>query len=205
MIEMLSTAARDDESRRALYEKLCAQMKTCRRCGLCEARRNAVPGEGSLTAGIVFVGEGPGADEDEQGRPFVGASGQLLTRILEAAKFRREEVYITNVVKCRPPMNRTPRIEEVLTCQCYLEAQLALLKPKIIVCLGNTPLKWFLHGADGIMKMRGRWFKWRGAALMPMFHPSFLLRNESKARGGPKDLTWQDIQEVRKRYEHLKG
>ncbi len=205
MTEMLYKAQGSGEERRSLYEALCSQMLKCERCELCRTRKNVVPGEGSVTSGIMFVGEGPGADEDEQGRPFVGAAGKLLTRILEAAKFKREEVYITNIVKCRPPMNRTPQIEEVLACQCHLEAQLALIRPKVIVCLGNTPLKWFLHGTEGITKMRGRWFDWRGADLMPMFHPSYLLRNESKAKGSPKDLTWHDILEVKERYESLRG
>ncbi|WOL38836.1 uracil-DNA glycosylase [Pyramidobacter sp. YE332] len=205
MTEMLSQAQRSPQERTALYQLLRDAANRCEQCGLCRSRKNVVVGEGSLTSRIMFVGEGPGEVEDNSGRPFVGPAGQLLTRILEAAKFSRDDVYITNIVKCRPPNNRVPEIEEVLSCQRWLEAQIALLQPQIIVCLGNTPLKWFLHGTEGITKMRGRWFTWRGAALMPMFHPSYLLRNQSRERGGPKDLTWRDIQEIRQRYESLRG
>ena len=205
MTEMLYQAQRSPQERTALYQLLRDAANRCEQCGLCRSRKNVVVGEGSLTSRIMFVGEGPGEVEDNSGRPFVGPAGQLLTRILEAAGFKRDDVYITNIVKCRPPNNRVPEIEEVLNCQRWLEAQIALLQPQIIVCLGNTPLKWFLHGTEGITKMRGRWFTWRGAALMPMFHPSYLLRNQSRERGGPKDLTWRDIQEKRQRYESLRG
>jgi len=205
MTEMLHKALRQPQERAELYELLRQAVLRCERCGLCGTRRNVVVGEGSLTSRIMFVGEGPGEVEDETGRPFVGPAGQLLTRILEAAGFKREDVYITNIVKCRPPGNRVPQIEEVITCQNWLEAQLSLLRPKIIVTLGNTPLKWFLHVTGGITKVRGRWFDWRGAALMPMFHPSYLLRNESRAQDSPKALTWRDIQQVYARYRGLMG
>ncbi len=203
MTEYLHKAMRAPEERELLYERLCEGMRNCKRCGLCAARKNAVPGEGSLTSRVMFVGEGPGEQEDETGRPFVGPAGKLLSQILQAAGFKREEVYIANVVKCRPPDNRVPTIEETLRCQPWLEAQLALLRPRIIVALGNTPLRWFLHVSGGITKMRGRWFTWRGAALMPMFHPSYLLRNDSRKKGDPKDLTWGDIRRVRERCESL--
>ncbi len=164
-------------------------------------RKQAVTGEGSLDATLMFVGEGPGADEDSQGIPFVGRAGQLLDRILEAAGIKREEVYITNVVKCRPPENRTPAIEEIVVCQRFLEAQIAIINPRVIVCLGNTPTKWFLGTTEGITKIRGQWFSWKGIDIMPMFHPSYLLRNESRRKDGPKALTWMDIQEVKKRLD----
>ncbi len=205
MTEMLYQARRGPEERAALYETLRGSILQCQKCGLCTRRINVVPGEGDIESRIMFVGEGPGEDEDETGRPFVGRAGQLLTQILGAAGFEREKVYITNIVKCRPPQNRVPEIEEVLNCQGWLEAQIALLRPRIIVCLGNTPLKWFIHSTNGITKMRGRWFTWRGAMLMPMFHPSYLLRNDSREKGGPKALTWQDIQQVWARYNSLKG
>jgi len=205
MTEMLFKAMRSPQKRAQLYSLFQDAVLHCERCGLCRTRKNVVVGEGSLTNRIMFVGEGPGEVEDDTGRPFVGPAGQLLTRILEAAGFKREEVYITNIVKCRPPGNRVPEIEEVLRCQGWLEAQIALLRPQIIVALGNTPLKWFLHSTGGITKMRGRWFTWRGISLMPMFHPSYLLRNESREKGGPKDLTWRDIQEIRARYMSLQG
>ena len=205
MIELLFKAMRSPEERASLYERLREAVMRCERCSLCKTRKNVVPGEGSLTNRIMFVGEGPGEVEDEQGRPFVGPAGQLLTKILEAAGFKREDVYITNIVKCRPPGNRVPEIEEVLSCQSWLEAQIALLQPRIIIALGNTPMKWFLHSTGGITKMRGRWFDWRGVSLMPMFHPSYLLRNQSREKDGPKALTWRDIQQVYARYESLKG
>ena len=205
MTELLFKAMRSTQERTALYEKLREAVMRCERCGLCKTRKNVVPGEGSLTNRIMFVGEGPGEVEDEMGRPFVGPAGQLLTRILEAAGFKREDVFITNIVKCRPPGNRVPEIEEVLSCQGWLEAQIVLLRPRIIIALGNTPLKWFLHSTGGITKMRGRWFDWRGISLMPMFHPSYLLRNQSREKDGPKALTWNDIQQVYARYQSLKG
>lgn len=205
MNEILHKAMRTPRERAELYEMFCESVRHCRRCGLCEGRRNVVPGEGNLNSPIMFVGEGPGEQEDNTGRPFVGKSGELLTRILASAGFKREEVYIANIVKCRPPKNRDPAIEEVVSCQCWLEAQLALIEPRIIVALGNTPLKWFLHVSGGITKMRGRWFTWRGADLMPMFHPSYLLHNDSRKKGDPKDLTWNDIKQVYARYESLRG
>ena len=138
-------------------------------------------------------------EEDKEGKPFIGKAGKLLTKIFEAAGIDRKEVYITNVVKCRPPDNRTPVIEEMLACSKYLETQIALINPDIIVCLGSTPTKWFLKSTEGITKLRGKWFKWRGIDLMPMFHPSYLLRNQSRKPGSPKEVTWKDIQEI-KRY-----
>jgi uracil-DNA glycosylase family 4 len=204
MTEMLYKAQRSDSERLGLYHELHDSILKCEKCGLCKTRKNVVVGEGDINSRIMFVGEGPGEVEDDTGRPFVGPAGELLTQILKAAGFEREKVYITNIVKCRPPRNRVPEIEEVISCQGWLEAQIALLHPQIIVCLGNTPLKWFIHSTEGITKMRGRWFTWRGAALMPMFHPSYLLRNESRRKGSPKDLTWQDIQRVWTRYEELR-
>ena len=150
-----------------------------------------------------MVGEGPGADEDAQGLAFVGRAGQLLTKILSAAGIDRESVFITNVVKCRPPNNRTPTQEEMLKCGDFLEAQLLLLRPRILVCLGNTPLKWLLRTSEGITALRGRWFDWRGVQLFPMFHPSYLLRNDSRQKGSPKDLTWQDVQNLKARLDEI--
>lgn len=204
MTELLYKAQRGEAERLTLYRELRDSILKCEKCGLCRTRKNVVTGEGDINSRIMFVGEGPGEVEDDTGRPFVGPAGELLTQILKAAGFEREKVYITNIVKCRPPKNRVPEIEEVINCQGWLEAQIALLRPQIIVCLGNMPLKWFIHSTEGITKMRGRWFTWRGAALMPMFHPSYLLRNESRKKGSPKDLTWQDIQHVWARYEELR-
>lgn len=203
MIEIIHKAKTAGE-KQSLYEALIAVMEKCQRCKLCNSRHSVVPGEGPMDASVMFVGEGPGADEDTQGRPFVGKAGQLLTKILTAARIPRKEVYITNIVKCRPPENRVPQIEETLSCQIYLEAQIALIAPKVIVSLGNTPTQWFLNCTGGITRMRGRWFSWHGTELMPMFHPSYLLRNESREKGGPKDLTWQDIQQVKAKFDLYK-
>lgn len=197
----------DDKERdaawEAAWEDLRGRVAACRRCGLCEARTNTVFGQGAVRTPLVMVGEGPGADEDAQGLAFVGRAGQLLTKILSAAGIDRESVFITNVVKCRPPNNRTPTQEEMLKCGDFLEAQLLLLRPRILVCLGNTPLKWLLRTSEGITALRGRWFDWRGVRLFPMFHPSYLLRNDSRQKGSPKDLTWQDVQNLKARLDEI--
>ena len=192
-----------EAARDAAWEELRGRVAACRRCGLCETRTNTVFGQGAVHTPIVMVGEGPGADEDAQGLAFVGRAGQLLTKILGAAGIDRESVFITNVVKCRPPNNRTPTQEEMLKCGDFLEAQLLLLRPRILVCLGNTPLKWLLRTSEGITALRGRWFDWRGVQLFPMFHPSYLLRNDSRQKGSPKDLTWQDVQNLKARLDEI--
>ncbi len=189
------------EEKRKCWETIQDQVKKCVLCPLHKDRNCTVFGEGPWNADLMFVGEGPGADEDREGIPFIGRAGQLLTRILEAAGISRDQVFITNVVKCRPPNNRVPMIEEMMACSSYLEAQIAIINPRIIVCLGSTPTKWFLKSTEGISKIRGKWFSWRGIDLMPMFHPSYLLRNQSRKPGSPKDLTWQDIKEVKERLE----
>jgi uracil-DNA glycosylase len=164
----------------------------CKACRLCDGRRNTVPGEGNPAPTLLFVGEGPGADEDEQGRPFVGAAGQLLTKMIEAMGLKRDEVFIANVVKCRPPGNRTPEADEVNACLPFLEQQIALLKPKIICALGNTPLR-ALTGDDkaGITRMRGQKLSYRGITMIPTFHPSYLLRNPEA-----KKPCWDDLKLV---------
>ena len=179
------------------------RVKNCKECKLCETRTNTVFGQGNRDSGVVLIGEGPGEDEDLQGLAFVGKAGQLLTQILEAGKISRDDVFIMNIVKCRPPENRTPTAEEMAKCSQHLEAQLALLRPMIVVCLGNTPMKWLLQTTEGISKIRGKWFDWRGAKLMPMFHPSYLLRNQSRAKGSPKDQTWMDVQALKKQIEDM--
>ena len=181
------------------WDELKARVEACDRCGLCAARTRTVFGQGAVRTPLVFVGEGPGADEDREGLAFVGKAGQLLTQILGAAGIDRESVFITNVVKCRPPNNRVPTQEEMLRCGDYLEAQLLLLRPRLLVCLGNTPMRWILKTTEGITALRGRWFEWRGIEVMPMFHPSYLLRNDSRQKGSPKDLTWQDVQKLKAR------
>ncbi|MDN5336611.1 MAG: uracil-DNA glycosylase [Synergistales bacterium] len=192
-----------EEARKDAWSRLRELTAGCKKCPLAEGRKNVVFGDGNPSAGVMFIGEGPGADEDEQGIPFVGKAGKLLTKILESVEISRQEIYITNVVKCRPPGNRVPTVEEMTACDEYLQAQIALIRPKIIVCLGSTPTKWMLRTTEGITKIRGRWFNWRNISVMPMFHPSYLLRNASNKSGSPKHQTWLDIQEVKRRWEEL--
>lgn len=174
----------------------------CQMCPLGLLRKNTVPGEGNLYSPILFVGEGPGEEEDNQGRPFVGKAGQLLTKILESVNIAREDVYIANMVKCRPPNNRVPTSLEIQACSQYLLAQIEVINPRMIVPLGSTALNFFLGEDQQITKVRGREFIWKGNIIIfPMFHPSYLLRNPSKEKGSPKDLTWQDIKKVRKYYD----
>ncbi len=193
------------EDRSLMLEQIRNRALSCERCGLCSSRTNVVFGEGVLEGGLMFVGEGPGADEDQQGVPFVGRAGQLLTQILSAAGISRDQVYITNVVKCRPPGNRVPTYEEMMVCDQFLQAQILLVRPRLLVLLGSTPTKWILKTQEAISKLRGQWFQWRGMEVMPMFHPSYLLRNPSNKVGSPKHLTWEDIQEVKRRWDSVRG
>jgi len=193
-----------NSTRKECWELLRNKIENCTLCDLHRERNLTVFGEGPMEARLVFIGEGPGADEDKEGRPFIGKAGKLLTRILDAAGISRKEVFISNVVKCRPPNNRVPSLEEMMACNSYLEAQISLINPEVIVCLGSTPTKWLLKSTEGISKIRGKWFKWRGIDLMPMFHPSYLLRNQSRKPGSPKELTWKDIQEVKRKLDDMK-
>jgi DNA polymerase len=168
------------------------ELGDCTRCKLHSGRKTIVFGEGDPNAGLVFVGEGPGYEEDQQGRPFVGAAGQLLTDIIvKGMKLRREDVYICNIVKCRPPDNRNPEPDEIEACEPFLIKQLQAIKPKVIVALGNVAAKTLLKTTEGITKLRGKWHTYQGIPLMPTFHPAYLLRN-------PRDkaLVWNDIQQV---------
>ncbi len=180
-------------------EEIAERVSSCTKCGLSENRTNAVPGEGDPDADLLFIGEGPGRKEDQQGRPFVGRAGNKLTEILSSVSLKRGQVFITNIVKCRPPENRTPRTEEVQACFPYLEAQIAEINPSIIVTLGNAATKTLLETDDGITTTRGSFYSWRGSIqVFPMFHPSYLLRNPSKEKGSPKYQTWKDIKKVKK-------
>ena len=187
------------------WEELKSRVENCRKCGLCEKRHNTVFGEGpEEDCRVVIVGEAPGADEDAFGRPFVGKAGQLLNGILrDGGKIQRDTLYITNMIKCRPPENRNPSREEMSACNEFLEAQLLLLHPDIVVTLGNIPTQWLLKTTSGISNLRGQWFNWRGIKLFPMFHPSFLLRNDSRAKGSPKYLTWQDVRALKAKIDEL--
>jgi len=185
-------------------EELKAKAKNCRACRLAETRTQVVFSRGNPEARLMFVGEAPGADEDKQGLPFVGKAGQLLDRILEAAGIDPDEVYITNVVKCRPPGNRTPLPDEVKVCtQLWLLPEIEIVRPQIIVPLGSVATQFFLGQKVPITKVRGKWFEWNGIKIFPMFHPAYLLRNPSRAPGSPKALTWKDIQEVKRALDEL--
>ena len=176
-----------------------ADMGDCTRCGLHEGRSKIVFGSGNPNAKVVFVGEGPGADEDAQGLPFVGRAGQLLTQMInntasrEGIAIRREDVYICNVVKCRPPDNRTPEPDEMKTCGQFLERQLEAIRPKAICVLGGTAAKFLLSTKQGITRIRGNWHEWRGIPVMPTYHPSFLLRPYAQDK---KREAWQDLRAV---------
>ena len=163
----------------------------CRLCGLCETRNLTVPGQGSAHPEIMFIGEGPGADEDRQGLAFVGRAGQLLTKIILAMGYEREAVWIGNIVKCRPPNNRVPTPEEMKSCLPYLREQIALLQPKVIVCLGATAVKGLFETQTGITNLRGQWMTFEGIDAMPTYHPAYLLRNPPAKRE-----VWADMQEV---------
>lgn len=171
----------------------------CRVCRLCRDRAQVVFGDGHADADLMFVGEGPGAEEDRQGVPFVGAAGQLLTKIIQAIELDRSQVYITNVVKCRPPGNRDPEHDEIDACVPHLVEQIDLVRPRLIVALGRVAARTLLHSAAPIGQMRGSWFKVRGADMRVTYHPAALLRNEELKRP-----TWDDMKIVRDRLKELR-
>jgi len=166
----------------------------CRLCPLAASRNKAVPGEGRKDADLMFVGEAPGRDEDMQGKPFVGRAGQLLTKILEAMNFGRQDVYITNVVKCRPPNNREPKAEEIDKCKAYLLEQIGQIRPKVIVTLGNVPAHFFIPSRKGVTALRGDFYPFNDILVMPTFHPSYLVRNEANRH--LRKLVWDDMKKV---------
>ena len=164
----------------------------CQRCKLARGRRTIVFGQGNPEARLMFVGEAPGFDEDIQGLAFVGKAGQLLTRIIEAMGLRREEVYIANVIKCRPPDNRNPEPDEILACQPFLEKQIETIRPRVIVGLGKFAGQWLLKTAEPISRLRGRLGEYQGIQVMPTYHPAYLLRNPAA-----KKEVWEDMKLVR--------
>jgi uracil-DNA glycosylase family 4 len=174
-----------------------AEIGDCQRCRLSKGRKNLVFGEGDPDADILFVGEGPGREEDRQGRPFVGDAGKVLTNLIRKMGLKREDVYIANVVKCRPPMNRDPEQDEILTCSPFLEKQIEIIRPQVIMALGRVSSQRLVGSMIPISKLRGKFYDFKGIPLMPTFHPAYLIRN-------PKDkwLTWNDAQKV---LEKLKG
>lgn len=181
------------------------EISNCQKCDLCKTRKKTVPGVGPENVKLVFIGEAPGADEDTSGIPFVGKAGQHLDRILLAAGFKREELYICNILKCRPPENRNPTLSEMICCTPYLQRQLRLLNPQLIACLGNVAIK-FVIGPDapGITRIHGQWFtSIFDIPTMAMYHPSFLVRSSDREKGSPNWEMWQDIQNLKKRYDAL--
>lgn len=183
------------------WKELYNECSICRKCGLGDKRINMVFGEGNLKAPIMFIGEAPGADEDREGLPFVGKAGQLLTKGLTALDIiRGRDYYICNVCKCRPENNRTPNDEEAEACLPYLRNQVALIRPKIIVCLGAVALRFVLDKEGKITRDRGKWIERKGFYMMATFHPAALFRDESK-----KALFWQDLKSIKVKYEELKS
>ncbi|HEY3027131.1 MAG TPA: uracil-DNA glycosylase [Pyrinomonadaceae bacterium] len=176
-------------------ESIWTDIGDCTRCPLCHSRTNVVNTHGNRKARLMFVGEAPGADEDAQSRPFVGRAGQLLTKIIEAMGLKRDEVLIGNVNRCRPPGNRQPTTEEAAVCKPFLLREIAVVRPEVIVVLGNSAMKNLLETREGITRLRGQFQEYHGIKVMPTFHPAYLLRDPSKKRE-----TWEDMKRVR---EHL--
>lgn len=172
-------------------EQIRMDLGNCRRCGLSKNRTHIVFGEGDPKARLVFVGEGPGADEDRSGRPFVGQAGQLLTRIIQAMRLTRDQVYICNVIKCRPPQNRNPEPDEINACRPFLERQLAAIAPEVICTLGTFAGQTLLDSSAPISRLRGRFHIYKGIKVMPSFHPAYLLRNPDQKR-----VVWEDMKKI---------
>jgi DNA polymerase len=180
------------------YKELYKTCHECRKCSLCEGRTNVVFGEGNINAGLMFVGEGPGHDEDMQGRPFVGKAGQLLTKIIEAINLKREDVYIANIVKCRPPNNRVPLSEETKECLPYLRNQVAIIRPRILDCLGATAGSNIINRDLRITRDRGQWIQRGSTFLIATYHPAALLRDPDKKREA-----WEDLKRIRDKYNEI--
>jgi uracil-DNA glycosylase len=187
----------DTKNSEAGLYKIFAGMAGCQLCPIGKTRKNLVFGNGNPQAKVVFVGEAPGADEDEQGLPFVGRAGQLLTKIIEAMGLSRKDVYICNILKCRPPQNRNPLPEEILACEPFLKKQLQIIAPRIICALGTFAAKTLLKTEVPISVLRGRFHSYEGIKLMPTYHPAYLLRNPSA-----KKLVWEDVQLIMKELQN---
>lgn len=182
------------------WEQLNGEVEHCRACSLCDTRGKAVPGEGSRSASVLFVGEGPGAEEDRQGRPFVGPAGMLLDKMLAAIGLTREDVFIANIVKCRPPENRVPTDTEAKACLSYLRRQVKLLNPGIIVCLGSTAAKHIIDPGARVTRDRGRWVEKGGYSMLATYHPAALLRDETLLIDA-----WRDLKMLEQRLRELEA
>ena len=187
------------------FDQIRKDIGICQLCGLCKTRKNVVPGVGNEHAKLVLIGEAPGADEDIQGIPFVGKAGKHLDKILAAAGFKKEDLYICNILKCRPPNNRDPNLAEMKVCTPYLQRQLALIKPKLIGCLGNISAHYVISPSiPGITRIRGQWFNSIfGIPAFAMYHPSYLIRSESREKGSPNWQMWQDIRALKAKYDSV--
>ncbi|RJP18403.1 MAG: uracil-DNA glycosylase [Candidatus Omnitrophota bacterium] len=181
------------KSKKQRLTELERSLKNCKACKLCQKRTQVVFGAGSPTAELVFIGEGPGEDEDKQGIPFVGRAGQLLTKMIQAMNLSRDDVYICNVVKCHPPGNRNPAPDEIVACEPFLLQQLDIIRPRVIVALGKFAAQTLLQTNEAITRMRGEWRDYHGVKVMPTFHPSYLLRTPNDKR-----KVWEDLQQVMK-------
>lgn len=186
-------------------DKIKEKCQNCQNCSLAKTRTNVVFSDGVPNHKLMLIGEAPGFYEDQKGLPFVGKAGQLLDKIFASVNLARaKDVYICNTIKCRPPDNRDPLPEEKAACREYLDAQIEILKPKIILICGRVALSSMLETPLGITKVRGKWFDGpNNSKMMPIFHPSYLLRNDSREKGSPKWLMWQDIQEIKKMYDQI--
>ena len=193
-----TSPAADPNRSPSSLDALAVEASSCRRCGLAEGRRSVVFGSGDPHARLMLVGEGPGAEEDRRGLPFVGPAGELLTRILAAIGLTREQVYIANIVKCRPPGNRDPNADEAAACRPFLDAQIDLVQPAVLVALGRIPAQSLLGVEAPLGRLRGQWYTVRGVATRVTYHPAALLRNAEW-----KGPTWQDMQAVRDRLAQL--
>lgn len=192
-------SAADELAKEDSLEKIAAEVNACRKCEIGRTRTKAVPGQGNPKARLMFVGEGPGADEDQQGLAFVGRAGKLLTDIITAMGLKRQDVFIANIIKCRPPDNREPKAEEIISCWPFLKRQLALIRPQVIVALGAPAARTLLNTNEPIGKLRGRFFEYRfsddtpPAKLMPTYHPAYLLRNYTY---DTRKRVWEDMIKV---------
>lgn len=184
----------DDDKMLAIKQAL----STCQKCKLCSTRNNTVLGEGNIKSNIMFIGEGPGHDEDIQGRPFVGAAGQLLDKMLFSIGLDRSNSYIANIVKCRPPQNRVPEEDEAQACLPYLRKQFAIIKPQIVVCLGSTAARYVIDRNIRITRDRGNWYEKMGCSFIATFHPSALLRDPLK-----KKDAWEDMKKIRRKLDEI--
>ena len=196
-LEKLEKWGKGRTSSAETLEDIHADLGDCRRCKLAQERNHIVFGDGNAKAKLVFIGEGPGAEEDRKGQPFVGAAGQLLTRIIEAIKLSRSQVYICNIIKCRPPGNRNPESDEIKTCFPFLERQIAAIQPDFIIALGTFAAQTLLGTATPISRLRGRFHVYKGIKVVPTYHPAYLLRNPDKKRD-----VWEDMKMLMKEYRY---